>query len=301
MSENTEEYNFNSIHNAILDYVDKAGKNLSNKTSLTGLPTGFIDLDKLTGGLQPSNFIILAARPSMGKTALALNIVQNVALRAHKKIGGEPRSVAFFSLEMNKEQVIDRMLCSEAAINSQCLRIGKLNDNNWDTLWTTCDAMGKAKIYIDDTPSLTVMEIRNRTQKLKEEHGLDLIVIDYLQLIQDKDRNNNTVDRYQKVSEISHSLKILARELNIPIIAISQLNRNVENRNIKRPMLIDLHESSSLEQDADIVAFLYREDYYDPNSDNKHTELIIAKHRNGPVDTINLFFIKEYTKFCNLI
>ncbi len=193
------------------------------------------------------------------------------------------------------------MLCSEAAINSQCLRIGKLNDNNWDTLWTTCDAMSKAKIYIDDTPSLTVMEIRNRTQKLKEEHGLDLIVIDYLQLIQDKDRNNNTVDRYQKVSEISHSLKILARELNIPIIAISQLNRNVENRNIKRPMLIDLHESSSLEQDADIVAFLYREDYYDPNSDNKHTELIIAKHRNGPVDTINLFFIKEYTKFCNLI
>ena len=255
------------------------------------------DLDKLTSGLQPSDFIILAARPSMGKTALALNIVQNVALRAHKKVGGNPRSVAFFSLEMSKEQLVNRMLCAEAGIDSQRLRVGEMGDKDWDALWSACDAMSKAHIYIDDTAGITAMEMRSRARRLKAEHGLDLIIVDYLQLMQGSGKRNNSGDRQQEVSEISRSLKALARELNVPVLALSQLSRGVEARQVKRPMLSDLRESGSLEQDADIVAFLYREDYYNPETENKHTELIIAKHRNGPVDTVNLFFQKQYTKF----
>ena len=261
------------------------------------LPAGFADLDKLTSGLHPSDFIILAARPSMGKTALALNIVQNVALRAHKAIGGEPRSVAFFSLEMSKEQLVNRMLCAEAGIDSQRLRVGEMGDKDWDALWGACDLMSKAKIYIDDTAGITAMEMRSRARRLKAEHGLDLIVVDYLQLMQGSGKRNNSGDRQQEVSEISRSLKALARELDVPVLALSQLSRSVESRQVKRPMLSDLRESGSLEQDADIVAFLYREDYYNPETENKHTELIIAKHRNGPVDTVNLFFQKQFTKF----
>ena len=291
---------FTPISDVLMDSVQNLEKLLNNKGGLTGLPTGFIDLDKLTSGLQPSDFIILAARPSMGKTALALNIVQNVALRAHKKIGGEPRSVAFFSLEMSKEQLVSRMLCAEASIDSQRLRVGELGDNDWDALWTACDAMSKAKIYIDDTAGITAMEMRSRARRLKAEHGLDLIVVDYLQLMQGSGKRSSSGDRQQEVSEISRSLKALARELNVPVISLSQLSRSVESRNIKRPMLSDLRESGSLEQDADIVAFLYREDYYDKETENKHTELIIAKHRNGPVDTVNLFFHKEYTKFADM-
>lgn len=292
---------FTPISDVLMDSVQNLEKLLNNKGGLTGLPTGFIDLDKLTSGLQPSDFIILAARPSMGKTALALNIVQNVALRAHKKIGGEPRSVAFFSLEMSKEQLVSRMLCAEASIDSQRLRVGELGDNDWDALWTACDAMSKAKIYIDDTAGITAMEMRSRARRLKAEHGLDLIVVDYLQLMQGSGKRSGSGDRQQEVSEISRSLKALARELNVPVISLSQLSRSVESRNIKRPMLSDLRESGSLEQDADIVAFLYREDYYDKETENKHTELIIAKHRNGPVDTVNLFFHKQYTKFADMI
>ena len=233
----------------------------------------------------------------MGKTALALNIVQNVALRAHKKIGGEPRSVAFFSLEMSKEQLVNRMLCAEAGIDSQRLRVGEMGDKDWDALWGACDLMSKAKIYIDDTAGITVMDMRSRARRLKAEHGLDLIVVDYLQLMQGSGKRNNSGDRQQEVSEISRSLKALARELDVPVLALSQLSRSVEARQVKRPMLSDLRESGSLEQDADIVAFLYREDYYNPETENKHTELIIAKHRNGPVDTVNLFFHKQFTKF----
>lgn len=280
-----------------MDSVQNLEKMLINKGGLTGIPTGFNDLDKLTSGLQPSDFIILAARPSMGKTALALNIVQNVALRAHKKVGGEPKSVAFFSLEMSKEQLVSRMLCAEANIDSQSLRVGELKDSDWESLWSACDVMSKAKIFIDDTAGITAMEMRSRARRLQAEHGLDLIVVDYLQLMQGSGKRNSSGDRQQEVSEISRSLKALARELNVPVISLSQLSRSVESRNIKRPMLSDLRESGSLEQDADIVAFLYREDYYDPNTENKHTELIIAKHRNGPVDTVNLFFHKQYTKF----
>lgn len=298
ISNRKKKSDFTPIGDVLMESVQGIEKLLNNKGGLTGLPTGFVDLDKLTSGLHPSDFIILAARPSMGKTAFALNVVQNVALRAHKKIGGSPRSVAFFSLEMSKEQLVNRMLCAEANIDSQRLRIGEMADKDWDALWVACDSMSKAKIYIDDTPGITAMEMRSRARRLKAEHGLDLIVVDYLQLMQGSGRRNVSGDRQQEVSEISRSLKALARELDVPVIALSQLSRGVEARQVKRPMLSDLRESGSLEQDADIVAFLYREDYYNPETENKNiTELIIAKHRNGPVDTVNLFFHKQFTKF----
>ena len=297
ISNRKKKNDFTQIKDVLMDSVQGLEKLITNKGGLTGLPTGFPDLDKLTSGLHPSDFIILAARPSMGKTALALNIVQNVALRAHKQIGGEPRSVAFFSLEMSKEQLVHRMLCAEAGIDSQRLRVGEMGDKDWDSLWAACDTMSKAKIYIDDTAGITAMEMRSRARCLKAEHGLDLIVVDYLQLMQGSGRKSFSGDRQQEVSEISRSLKALARELDVPVLALSQLSRGVEARQVKRPMLSDLRESGSLEQDADIVAFLYREDYYDKETENKHTELIIAKHRNGPVDTVNLFFHKQFTKF----
>jgi len=297
ISNRKKKADFTPINDILMDSVQSIESLLQNKGGLTGIPAGFADLDKLTSGLHPSDFIILAARPSMGKTALALNIVQNVALRAHKAIGGEPRSVAFFSLEMSKEQLVNRMLCAEAGIDSQRLRVGEMHDEDWTHLWDACDTMSRAKIYIDDTAGITAMEMRSRARRLKAEHGLDLIVVDYLQLMQGSGKRNNSGDRQQEVSEISRSLKALARELDVPVLALSQLSRSVESRQVKRPMLSDLRESGSLEQDADIVAFLYREDYYNPETENKHTELIIAKHRNGPVDTVNLFFQKQFTKF----
>nr|WP_304259156.1 replicative DNA helicase [Phascolarctobacterium succinatutens] len=297
ISNRKKKADFTPINDILMDSVQSIESLLQNKGGLTGLPAGFADLDKLTSGLHPSDFIILAARPSMGKTALALNIVQNVALRAHKVIGGEPRSVAFFSLEMSKEQLVNRMLCAEAGIDSQRLRVGEMHDEDWTHLWDACDTMSRAKIYIDDTAGITAMDMRSRARRLKAEHGLDLIVVDYLQLMQGSGKRNNSGDRQQEVSEISRSLKALARELDVPVLALSQLSRSVESRQVKRPMLSDLRESGSLEQDADIVAFLYREDYYNPETENKHTELIIAKHRNGPVDTVNLFFQKQFTKF----
>lgn len=297
ISNRKKKTDFTAINDVLMDSVQSIESLLQNKGGLTGLPAGFADLDKLTSGLHPSDFIILAARPSMGKTALALNIVQNVALRAHKVIGGEPRSVAFFSLEMSKEQLVNRMLCAEAGIDSQRLRVGEMRDEDWTHLWDACDTMSRAKIYIDDTAGITAMDMRSRARRLKAEHGLDLIVVDYLQLMQGSGKRNNSGDRQQEVSEISRSLKALARELDVPVLALSQLSRSVESRQVKRPMLSDLRESGSLEQDADIVAFLYREDYYNPETENKHTELIIAKHRNGPVDTVNLFFQKQFTKF----
>ena len=297
ISNRKKKNDFTAINDILMDSVQSIESLLQNKGGLTGLPAGFADLDKLTSGLHPSDFIILAARPSMGKTALALNIVQNVALRAHKVIGGEPRSVAFFSLEMSKEQLVNRMLCAEAGIDSQRLRVGEMRDEDWTHLWDACDTMSRAKIDIDDTAGITALDMRSRARRLKAEHGLDLIVVDYLQLMQGSGKRNNSGDRQQEVSEISRSLKALARELDVPVLALSQLSRSVESRQVKRPMLSDLRESGSLEQDADIVAFLYREDYYNPETENKHTELIIAKHRNGPVDTVNLFFQKQFTKF----
>ena len=292
---------FTPINEIVLDSFKSIEALMGNKNGLTGLPTGFEDLDNLTSGLHGSDFIILAARPSMGKTAFALNVVQNVAIRAAKKVGGAPKTVAFFSLEMSKEQLVQRMLCAEANIDSQRLRIGELRDEDWAMLINTADTLSSANIYIDDTAGITAMDMRSRARRLKAEHGLDLIVVDYLQLTQGSGKKNNNGDRQQEVSEISRSLKALARELDVPVIALSQLSRSVEARQVKRPMLSDLRESGSLEQDADIVAFLYREDYYNPETENKNiTELIIAKHRNGPVDTVNLFFHKQYTKFVGL-
>ena len=273
---------FTPINEIVLDSFKSIEALMGNKNGLTGLPTGFEDLDNLTSGLHGSDFIILAARPSMGKTAFALNVVQNVAIRAAKKVGGAPKTVAFFSLEMSKEQLVQRMLCAEANIDSQRLRIGELRDEDWAMLINTADTLSSANIYIDDTAGITAMDMRSRARRLKAEHGLDLIVVDYLQLMQGSGKKNNNGDRQQEVSEISRSLKALARELDVPVIALSQLSRSVEARQVKRPMLSDLRESGSLEQDADIVAFLYREDYYNPETENKNiTELIIAKHRNG--------------------
>ena len=284
---------FEPIKKILMRTFERINVLYESKGGITGLSTGFKDLDKLTSGLQPSDLILVAARPSMGKTAFTLNIASYVGLHGSK--------VAFFSLEMSKEQLMQRMLCSEGGIDSQRLRTGQLDDEEWNKLVTVADRLNKAPIFIDDTAGITVMDLRSKARRLKAEHGLDLIVIDYLQLMQGRPSKNGD-NRQQEISEISRSLKALARELNVPVIALSQLSRSVESRQVKRPMLSDLRESGSLEQDADIVMFLYREDYYDKDTENKNlTEVIIAKHRNGPVDTVNLFFQKEYTKFRDLL
>ncbi len=284
---------FIPIKEILMDTFSKIEKLYESKGGLTGLPSGFKDLDKLTSGLQPSDLILVAARPSMGKTAFTLNIATHVAVHENK-------SVAFFSLEMSKEQLVQRMLCSEGGIDSQRLRVGELEENDWEKLINAADQLSRAPIYIDDTAGITVMELRSKARRLKAEHDLQLIVIDYLQLMQGRSSKNSD-NRQQEISEISRSLKALARELNVPVIALSQLSRSVESRQVKKPMLSDLRESGSLEQDADIVMFLYREDYYDPETENKNiTDVIIAKHRNGPVDTIQLFFHKQFTKFADL-
>ncbi|QDR83045.1 replicative DNA helicase [Sporomusa termitida] len=285
---------FASIKNIIFDVFDKVSELYSSKGGITGLSTGFKDLDKLTSGLQPSDLILIAARPSMGKTAFVLNIAQNIAIK-------EKQSVAFFSLEMSKEQLVQRMLCAEAPIDAQRLRIGELENNDWDKLVRAADRLAAAPIFIDDTAGITVMEMRSKARRLKIEHDLKLIIIDYLQLMQGSVGSSRSENRQQEISEISRSLKALARELKVPVIALSQLSRGVESRQVKKPMLSDLRESGSLEQDADIVAFIYREDYYEPETERKNiTDIIVAKHRNGPVDSIQLFFHKQFTKFSDL-
>ena len=293
VSERKMSGDFVPIKSIIFDAFGKIEQLYASKGGITGLATGFKDLDKITSGLQPSDLILVAARPSMGKTAFTLNIASHVAIR-------EKKAVAFFSLEMSKEQLVQRMLCSEATIDSQRLRIGELEERDWTKLISAADRLSSAPIYIDDTPGITVMEMRSKARRLKIEHDLQLIIIDYLQLMQGSS-NKGGDNRQQEISEISRSLKALARELNVPVIALSQLSRSVESRQIKKPMLSDLRESGSLEQDADIVSFLYREDYYNPETENKNiTDIIIAKHRNGPVDTVQLFFHKQVTKFCDL-
>lgn len=284
---------FESMKSIVMRTFERINVLYESKGGLTGLSSGFKDLDKLTAGLQKSDLILVAARPSMGKTAFTLNIASYVGTHGGK--------VAFFSLEMSKEQLMQRMLCAEGGIDATKLRTGQLDNQAWNKLVHVADTLSRAPIYIDDTAGITVMELRSKARRLKAEHGLDLIIIDYLQLMQGRPSKNGD-NRQQEISEISRSLKALARELNVPIIALSQLSRSVESRQIKRPMLSDLRESGSLEQDADIVMFLYREDYYDKDTANKNiTDIIVAKHRNGPVDTISLFFQKEYTKFRDLL
>lgn len=284
---------FAPINKIVLDAFTKIEQLYASKGGLTGLSSGFKDLDRLTAGLQPSDLILIAARPSMGKTAFVLNIAQSVAIR-------DKQPVAFFSLEMSKEQLVQRMLCAEAMIDASRLRIGQLEDKDWTSLIRAADRLSAAPIYIDDTAGINVVELRAKARRLQIEHGLKLIIIDYLQLMQGSS-SGKSENRQQEISEISRSLKSLARELGVPVIALSQLSRGVESRTIKKPMLSDLRESGSLEQDADIVAFLYRDDYYNPDSERKNiTEIIIAKHRNGPVDSVELFFHKQFTKFSDL-
>ncbi len=284
---------FTPIKSIVLDAFGKIEQLYESRGGITGLATGFKDLDRLTSGLQKSDLILVAARPSMGKTAFTLNIASNVAIR-------EKKAVAFFSLEMSKEQLVQRMLCAEASIDSQKLRIGELEDDDWTKLINAADRLSGAPIFIDDTAGISVLEMRSKARRLKVEHDLSLIIIDYLQLMQGNGGKGGE-NRQQEISEISRSLKGLARELGVPVVALSQLSRSVESRQVKKPMLSDLRESGSLEQDADIVAFLYREDYYNPDTENKNiTEVIIAKHRNGPVDSIQLFFHKQFTRFADL-
>ena len=291
LSDTKNRGDFASVGAVVEVTLDKITKLYENKAGLTGLPTGFRDLDRMTSGPQPSDLILVAARPSMGKTAFTLNIAQNVGVRQHK-------TVAFFSLEMSQEQLVQRLLCQIAHIDSQKLRTGQLNsDEEWTRLTDACDKLYESPIYIDDTPGISVAEMRSKARRLKSEHGLDLIIVDYLQLMQGR----NAESRQQEISEISRSLKALARELKVPLIALSQLSRSVESRQDKRPMLSDLRESGALEQDADIVSFLYREDYYDKETENQHiTEVILAKHRNGPVGSVKLYFKNEFTLFLNL-
>ncbi|OCL28470.1 replicative DNA helicase [Orenia metallireducens] len=282
---------FDGIKDILMDTFDNLEKLYNNKGDVTGIATGFRDLDKMTSGLQPSDLVILAARPSMGKTALALNIAQHAAVK-------EKKSVAIFSLEMSKSQLVQRMLCSEAQVDSHRLRTGFLNENDWRRISQGAGRLGESKIFIDDTPGITVMEMRAKARRIQAEHGLDLILIDYLQLMTG---GSSSESRQQEVSDISRSLKGLARELNVPVVSLSQLSRAVEQRNDKRPQLSDLRSSGSIEQDADVVAFIYRDDYYNPDSERAGiTEIIIGKQRNGPVGTVELAFQKEYTKFVDL-
>lgn len=259
---------------------------------VTGIPTGFDDLDEITAGFQRNDLIIVAARPSVGKTAFALNVAQSVAVKARE-------NVAIFSLEMGADQLVMRMLCAEGNIDAQKLRTGSLEAEDWRKLSMAMGALSSSGIYIDDTPGVRINDIRAKCRRLAKEDGLGMILIDYLQLIVGSGKPGE--NRQQEVSEISRSLKGLARELQVPVIALSQLSRGVEQRQDKRPMMSDLRESGSIEQDADIVAFLYRDDYYDKESESKNMiEIIIAKQRNGPTGTVTLAFRKEYNKFLNV-
>ena len=266
---------------------------LASKTqgNVTGISTGFIDLDYQTAGLQPSDLILIAARPSMGKTAFALNIAQYAAFH-------DNNCVAIFSLEMSKEQLVNRLFSLESHVDAQKLRTGNLADSDWDQLIEGASTVGRSELIIDDTPGISVSELRSKCRKYKLEHDLKLIIIDYLQLMSASGRVES---RQQEISEISRSLKALARELNVPVVALSQLSRAVESRPDKRPMLSDLRESGAIEQDADVVMFIYRDDYYNKDTEYKNiSEIIIAKQRNGPVGTTQLAWLPQYTKFGNL-
>jgi replicative DNA helicase len=283
---------FKAIKDVLIDVYDNIEQLHHADADVTGIPSGFRDLDRLTSGFQRNDLIIIAARPSVGKTAFALNVAQSVAVNTDE-------NVAIFSLEMGADQLVSRMLCAEGNIDAQRLRNGQLQADDWGKLTMAMGSLSNAGIYIDDSPGIRVSEIRSKCRRLKQEHGLGMILIDYLQLIQGS--VNSKENRQQEVSEISRSLKGLARELNVPLIALSQLSRDVESRQDKRPMMSDLRESGSIEQDADIVGFLYRDDYYDTESEKQNIiEIIISKQRNGPVGNVELAFVKEYNKFVDL-
>ena len=281
---------FTPIAEILEHYFDKLDAIQHQRGTVVGVPTGFADLDKLTGGLQRSDLIILAARPSVGKTSFQLGIAHNAAVQYGK-------TVAIFSLEMSAEQLVQRLLAMETGVDSHRLRLGLINDDEWDQISRAFGRLAEAKIFIDDTPSINIMELRSKARRLMAEHGVDLIIVDYLQLAQGRRAEN----RVQEISDISRSLKGLARELNVPVLALSQLSRAVESRTDHRPMLSDLRESGSIEQDADIVMFIYREDDYTPDTEKKGiAEIIVAKHRNGPTDTISLRFFDRTARFADL-
>jgi len=283
---------FVPIRKVALNVLEKIEQASKTQGSVTGIPTGFIDLDYKTSGMQPSDFVLIAARPSMGKTAFVLNLVDHVAVKK-----GLPCMI--FSLEMSKEQLVNRMLAMESNVDSQKLRTGNLTDSDWDAVVEGIGVIGNSKLIIDDTPGISITELRSKCRKMKLEYGLSMIIIDYLQLMSGSGRNGD--NRQQEISEISRSLKALAREMNAPVVALSQLSRACETRQDHRPMLSDLRESGAIEQDADVVMFLYRDDYYNKDTDTPNiAEVIIAKQRNGPIGTVNLLWQPEYTKFVNL-
>ena len=284
---------YTPIKDVLIDSFTKLEELYNQKSKITGVPTGFADLDDKTAGLHGSDLILVAARPAMGKTAFALNIAAHAAIK-------EKVPVAIFNLEMSKEQLVNRILCMEAMVDSNKVRTGKLEEDDWNKLASVVGPMSDAEIYIDDTPGISITEIRTKCRKLKMEKNIGLIVIDYLQLIQGSS-SKRIGSREQEISEISRSLKIIAKELNVPVIALSQLSRAVESRPDHRPMLSDLRESGAIEQDADIVMFLYRDDYYNPDTEEKDiSEVIIAKHRAGSTGTVKLLWMGSYTKFVNL-
>ena len=283
---------YSSIKDILVDTFTQLEQLYNQKESITGVPTGFVDLDYRTSGLHNSDLILVAARPAMGKSAFALNIATNAAVRAKVP-------VAIFSLEMSKEQMTNRILCSEAMVDSAKVRTGKIDDDEWAKLAATSGELSEAGIYIDDTPGISIMEIRAKCRKMKLEKNIGLVVIDYLQLVQGSNKKGG--NREQEIAEISRSLKILAKEIDVPVIALSQLSRAPEQRIDHRPMLSDLRESGSIEQDADIVMFLYRDDYYNEDTEKKNiAEVIIAKHRSGATGTVELLWLANYTKFANI-
>ncbi len=278
------------IRDVVMNVVNKIEQASKSKSTVTGIPTGFTDLDYRTSGMQPSDLVLLAARPSMGKTAFVLNLAENFAVRQNY-------TTAIFSLEMSKEQLVNRILSMESRVDSQTLRTGSLSDNDWDQVVESSGIIANSHLIIDDTPGISIGELRSKCRRYKMEHDLKVVIIDYLQLMTGSGGKNSD-NRQQEISEISRSLKALARELNVPVIALSQLSRACETRQDHRPMLSDLRESGAIEQDADVVMFIYRDEYYNKDSEAKNiAEIIIAKQRNGPIGTVELVWLPDYTKF----
>ncbi len=292
VSDRRNQGSYQHLKELVKDSIETIDRLYQNKAHVTGIPTGYIDFDIKTAGLQPSDLIIVAGRPSMGKSAFALGIAEYAGVV-------EKIPTAIFSLEMSKEQLVQRLLCSHARVDAHKVRTGYLATSDWPKLTAAAGKLSEAPIFIDDTPAISVMELRARARRLKSHHGIKLIILDYMQLMRGSSMNMES--RQQEISEISRSLKALARELNVPVIAISQLSRAVESRTDHRPQLSDLRESGAIEQDADVVVLILREEYYTPTPDNQGVaEAIIAKQRNGPVGNLKLAFIKEYTRFDNL-
>lgn len=290
VSETRQTGDFHSIAEVLDRFFDQIDYMQQHRGEVVGVATGFADLDQLTGGLQRSDLVIVAARPSMGKTAFALGVAYGAALQHGKTVG-------IFSMEMSAEQLVQRLLATETGVDSHRLRLGQINDNEWDRISRAFGRLSEANIFIDDSAAASIMDIRSKARRLQAEHGVDVIIVDYLQLMSGR----RTENRVQEISEISRGLKGLARELNVPVVALSQLSRAVETRADHRPMLSDLRESGSIEQDADIVMFIYREEKYDETSDKKGiAEIMVAKHRNGPVGSINLRFFEQTARFADL-